>query len=119
MDKADALLKRIEQQLATNRQVKRFEALYNVSRMLGSSLNLQVVLNQVMDAIIELTGAERGFLMLADDDGSIVVQAARNFDQKTLSSEESQFSRTVTNKVLDTGEPLLIMTCVLAARYVQ
>src|SRR5688572_23586397 len=45
-------------------QSERLARLYTVSRLIGSSLDLQTVLEQVMDALIELTGAERGFLML-------------------------------------------------------
>src|SRR5262245_10293548 len=44
-------------------QQERLAKLYDVSRVIGSSLDLQTVLNQVMDSIIELTSAERGFLM--------------------------------------------------------
>ncbi|GAB4312871.1 MAG: hypothetical protein Kow00117_05600 [Phototrophicales bacterium] len=107
IDKLDNLLMRVGQEQANQTQAARFEALYNVSRVLGSSLDLQVVLDQVMDAIIQLTNAERGFLMLRDDDGGLTVKAARNFDQQTLGSEDFKFSRTVANRVLDTGEPIL------------
>ncbi|VAW38965.1 hypothetical protein MNBD_CHLOROFLEXI01-17, partial [hydrothermal vent metagenome] len=48
------------------RQEARLAALYEVSSQLGKSLDLGEVLNQVMDSIIQLTGAERGFLMLYD-----------------------------------------------------
>lgn len=109
INKVNDLLSRVENQINTGKQARRFEALYNVSRILGSSLDRQVVLDQVMDAIIQLTSAERGFLMFADDDGEIAVQAARNIDQQTLTDEEFKYSRTVTNHVLDTGEPLLIV----------
>ncbi len=85
----------------------RFQALYNVSRSLGASLELQTVLDEVMDAIIQLTGAERGFLMLRDDDGGLKVKAARNLDQQTLGSQEFNYSRTIANRVLDTGEALV------------
>jgi signal transduction histidine kinase len=85
------------------KQAGQFEALYNVSRVLGTSLDLQTVLDQVMDAVIQLTGAERGFLMLRDDDGGLRVVAARNFDQETLSSDQFKFSRTFANTVLDQG----------------
>ena len=84
-----------------------FEALYNVSRVLGTSLDLQTVLDQVMDAVIQLTGAERGFLMLRNDDGGLRVVAARNFDQETLSSDQFKFSRTFANTVLDTGKAVV------------
>lgn len=43
------------------RQEARLAALYEVSSQLGKTLDLGEVLNQVMDSIIQLTGAERGF----------------------------------------------------------
>lgn len=107
IDKMSTLLERVGQQQAERSQIQRLEALYNVSRVLGSSLNLQTVLDQVMDSIIQLTGAERGFLMLRDDDGGVTVRTARNFDQQTLSDEALHYSRTITNHVLDSGAPIL------------
>jgi signal transduction histidine kinase len=88
-------------------QQERIAKLYEVSRVIGSSLELQTVLNQVMDAIIQLTGAERGFLMLLDDDGNLNVKVARNFDQETLESSAFALSRTVTRKVLESGQAIV------------
>ncbi len=88
-------------------QQERLAALYEVSRVIGSSLDLQTVLDQVMDAIIQLSGAERGFLMLLDDDGDLDVRVARNFDQETLSSDSFAVSRTITRRVVDTGAPVV------------
>jgi signal transduction histidine kinase len=107
VNKMDNLLERLAQDRTEQSQSSRFEALYNVSRVLGSSLELQTVLDQVMDAIIQLTKAERGFLMLNDDDGGLTVKVARNFDQQTLSSDDFRFSSTVVNRVLDSGEAIL------------
>lgn len=107
IDKLDNLLLRVGEEQAHQSQSSKFEALYNVSRMLGSSLDLQVVLDQVMDAIIQLTGAERGFLMLRDDDGNLQVKAARNFDQQNLDSGDFKYSRTVCNIVIDSAKPIL------------
>lgn len=107
VDKLISLIERIDMQQKQQSRVTRLEALYNVSRVLGSSLELQIVLDQVMDSIIQLTGAERGFLMLRDDDGGLTVKAARNLDQETLADEDFKYSRTVTNQVLDTGLPIL------------
>jgi K+-sensing histidine kinase KdpD len=101
------LLARVDSERKQRKKEGRFQALYNVSRLLGSSLDLQTVLDQVMDAIIQLTGAERGFLMLRDDDGGLTVKAARNLDQQTLTSENFKFSRTITNQVLDSGKAVL------------
>jgi K+-sensing histidine kinase KdpD len=100
-------LSRVESERKAHKKEGRLQALYDVSRVIGSSLDLQVVLDQVMDAIIQLTGAERGFLMLRDDDGGLKVNAARNIDQQTLSNDNFKFSRTVVNQVLDSGKPIL------------
>ena len=82
----------------------RLIALYEVSRMLGSSLDIDEVINQVMDAVIQLTGAERGFLMLADEaTEELDIMAARNFERMNLDQREMDVSRTVIKEVLHTG----------------
>lgn len=112
-----ALLDQVEAEHRQHKKESRFQALYSVSRLLGSSLDLQVVLDQVMDAIIQLTSAERGFLMLRDDDGGLAVKAARNFDQQTLSSEDFKYSRTIANQVLDGGKALLTTNAIEDPRF--
>ena len=84
-------------------QHERIEMLYRVSQAMGSSLDLQEVLNRVMDAVIELTRADRAFLILRDDDGTMSVEAARNMDQETIQAENFRYSRSVVDSVLDTG----------------
>ncbi len=60
---------------------ERLAALYRVSRWLGTSLDLDQVIGGVMDAVIALTGAERGLLALLDgEQNRLRVRAARNFD---------------------------------------
>ncbi|MCA0454709.1 MAG: GAF domain-containing protein [Chloroflexi bacterium] len=111
------LLGRIAEERKQRKKEGRFQALYNVSRLLGESLDLQTVLNQVMDAIIHLTGADRGFLMLRNDDGGMTVQVARNLDQKTLGSDDFKFSHTITNQVLDSGRPIVTNNAVEDPRF--
>ncbi|HEX2620417.1 MAG TPA: GAF domain-containing protein [Phototrophicaceae bacterium] len=119
VDKMNGLLERLNQERQETRNVQRYEALYDVSKSLGSSLDLQVVLDQVMDAIIKLTGAERAFLMLQDDDGGLRIRAARNFDQQTLDSDNSRYSRTIANQVLDSGQPILTTNATEDPRFNQ
>lgn len=86
----------------------RLAALYEVSSQLGTSLDLTEVLNQVMDAIIQLTGAERGYLVLFDDDtGELKPVAARNVDQETIAGSSMNISRTVIERAVATGEGIL------------
>lgn len=91
-----------------NTEQARLAALYEVSSQLGTSLDLSEVLNQVMDAIIQLTGAERGFMMLYDEvSGQLRTEAARNVDQKKIETQSMQISRTVLKRAATTGESIL------------
>jgi signal transduction histidine kinase len=87
---------------------ERLAALYRVSRALGSSLDLEDVLRQSMDAVIELTGAERGFLMLIKlGTDELEMKAGRNFRQENIQKDEMEFSRSVIETVMQTGKGVL------------
>lgn len=117
VDKVSGKLKELAEEKQAQKALGRFEALYRVSRILGTSLDLQTVLDQVMDAVIQLTGAERGFLMLHDDDGNLTTKVARNFDQQTLESSALEYSRTVANLVIDTGKAVLTINALEDPRF--
>lgn len=94
--------------IAISEEQSRLAALYRVSQTLGASLNTDEVLKQVMDAVIALTGAERGFLMLIDPDtGDLNLRAARNFVQETLEQKDMEVSRTVIDTVVESAEGLI------------
>lgn len=113
----DRLLEELSARHQDTMQQRSLAALYEVSRVIGSSLDLQTVLDQVMDAIIRLTEAERGFLMLLDDDGKLEVRVARNFDQETLESGEFAVSRTITRQVVNSGEAVVTTNAQTDPRY--
>jgi len=105
---AQKRLKQLQRTLEDGEGQSRLAALYRVSRSLGSSLNIDEVLTQVMDAVIQLTGAERGFLTLIEPEtGKLDMRAVRNIEQKSLQREEMEFSRTVIRSVLESGEGLV------------
>jgi putative nucleotidyltransferase with HDIG domain len=82
-------------------------ALMNVGQMINSSLGLKRVLEEVMDSLIALMRAERGFLMLREPNGELSVRIARGIDQINLDAEAFKVSRTVVRRVVDLGEPVL------------
>jgi len=82
-------------------------ALANISQVVNSSLNPDEVLRIVMDTIIRLTKAERGFLMLRDQNGELVTKLARNWEQESLDPSEFEISRTVVDRVASEGLPVL------------
>ena len=61
----------------------------------------------VLDTVIELTDAERGFLLLEDESGELNVKAARNIDQRTLETEELALSKSIARQAAAGGEPVV------------
>jgi len=94
------------------------EALYGISQAIGSSLDLQQVLNEVMDQIIRLTEAERAFLMLVDpESGDLEFRAARNMDRETIDSSAFEISRSIVKQVADSGEPIVTTNAQMDPRF--
>jgi PAS domain S-box-containing protein len=60
-----------------------------------------------MDTIVRLTGAERGFLMLHDETGQMTTRIARNWEQESLNASEFAISRTIIQKVIDSGTAVI------------
>ncbi len=81
-------------------------ALFHVTQLVNSPLDLNQVLNQVMDQIIQLTQAERGFLMLVHN-GDLEFQVARNMDRQTIEGPSFQISRTIVQHVVQQGQPII------------
>jgi adenylate cyclase len=82
-------------------------ALTNIGQIVNSSLRVEDVLRIVMDTIIRLTGAERGFLMLRGDDGNLGMRIARNWEQESIKPSEFEISQTVVNRVINEGVPIV------------
>lgn len=82
-------------------------ALMKVGEMINSSLGKRRVLEEVMDRLIELMHAERGFLMLRGPDGKLEVEIARGIDHVNLNEEAFKVSRTIVERVAATGETIL------------
>ena len=86
----------------------RLAALYEVSQALSSSLKVEEVLNIVVDSAIELTRAERGFLMLFNEEtGALDFRAARNIKQEDLDEQAFEVSRSVVKEAAQSGKPVV------------
>jgi len=97
------------QNLITSMEEERrsLRALTEVGQVINSSLELNEVLQIVMDNIIRLTGAERGFLMLKNEAGELTIRIARNWTKESIDPSEISISHTVIYRVVNTGLPVL------------
>ena len=82
-------------------------ALADTTQAVNSSLELDEVLRLVMDTIVRLTEAERGFLMLRDAQGEMTTRVARNWEQESINPNEFAISRTIIQRVIESGAPVL------------
>jgi PAS domain S-box-containing protein len=98
----------VSQQVAKQKEEHdNYLALANISQLVNSSLQVDDVLRVVMDTIVRLTGAERGFLMLKDSQEKLSIHIARNWERESLDESDTTLSRTVVNQVLVEGQPIL------------
>src|SRR5688500_2723215 len=88
-------------------QYSHLKALAGIGQVVNSTLEIDEVLQTVMDTIVRLTGAERGFLMLRDERGEMAIRIARNWEQESINKNEFAISRTVVERVIDGGEAIL------------
>ncbi len=104
----ESMLFRVSKQVnAVEEERSKLLALANTTQAVNSSLELDEVLQLVMDTIIRLTEAERGFLMLRDTQGEMVTRVARNWEQESINPNEFAISRTIIQRVIESGEPVL------------
>jgi len=99
----------LEQSVGDQMKLKQSQlrALMSVGQVINSSLGLRRVFEEVMDSLISLMHAERGFLMLRESNGEMAVQIARGIAHINLDEEAFKVSKTVVRKVVDTGAPVL------------
>jgi len=82
------------------------EALLEVSQAINSSLVLDDILQTVMKRAVSLSRAERGFLMLLDEEGELQFKIAHNISKESLNKEDFRISMSIANKAASTGESI-------------
>lgn len=77
-------------------------------RALGSERVLDDVLALVLDSAIEVTGAERGFIMLANEDGGLDFKLGRAQGRISLPGRTFETSRKIPEDVFATGKQRIV-----------
>ena len=82
------------------------EVLLRIIARVSESRDLDPLLVDIVDYSVELTEAERGFLILMDGEGNPYIRVARGPDKREV-KEDLRFSRSIVRGVLETQEPKL------------
>lgn len=90
-----------------SRSYRRLEALYKATQIMSSAHHLDSKLSQVLDLVIEVLGAERGFILLKDETkNALVTRVARAMG---AGLEASSPSMGIASRSAVDGEPVLMM----------
>jgi transcriptional regulator with GAF, ATPase, and Fis domain len=94
--------------------------LQEVGQAITSELDLNRLLEKLMDAVLELARAERGFIILrAPGAKSDTITVARNIDRELVDRPELKISRSISQEVIRTGRPLLLTNAIDDERFLD
>ncbi len=82
-----------------------FEKLQHLAEDLSQEYSVHSILTHVMDDVIGLVNADKGFLLLIRD-GRIQSQVSRNYNQESI--DDNLFSDSIVQRVIETKKPLII-----------
>ena len=79
------------------------KALYEINAMIRSIFDIDTLLEKILSAIIKVLKAERGFILLKDENtGELIPKAVHNRNAREIS-----VSKTIVNKIFETGESII------------
>jgi transcriptional regulator with GAF, ATPase, and Fis domain len=84
-----------------------YQKLYDFSARLMEKHDLTELLNELMDSVIEITNADKGFLILMEGT-DLDVKVARNLKRENIADAVSQLSDSIIAKVVETRRPVII-----------
>ena len=84
-----------------------YTKLYEFSDQLMHVRDLTELLDRLMDAVIQITNADKGFLILAEGE-TLDIKVARNLNRENIADAISQLSDSIIAKVVKTRRPVII-----------
>ncbi len=82
-----------------------------------SATRIEDALGLTLDAVIAVTGAERGFLVLLTEEGELEVRAARQWNREKISNARREVSKRILRHVVEAGKPVLLTDAMNAGRF--
>ncbi len=89
---------------ATDEERRELALLYEVAGLMASSFQLSELLHMIIERATGLVGAERGYVVLVNDQGERDIAAARHFDPE---NPDDAYSTSLVCKVIESGAPIL------------
>lgn len=90
-----------------NQRLQEINAIYTVGKSVTSSLDVNEVLERIVDASVNLTQSEEGFILLMEN-GKLYLRAAKNMNEELATRFYAEASDPVARQVIRTGRPTML-----------
>jgi transcriptional regulator with GAF, ATPase, and Fis domain len=118
----------------TDLQLSGLRKLFDFSEKLMTQRKLDELLEAMLDAVIEVTGAEKGLILLLEDGGSgaapssssaagdggaskPVIRASRHVKREAIADTSGAISDSIVRRVLETGRPVIVSDALSDAQF--
>jgi transcriptional regulator with GAF, ATPase, and Fis domain len=91
----------------TSQRLLALESLVRFSERLLGANDLGRLVDELLDALLEVTHADKGFLILLED-GEMTVRAARNVARETIEGAMARVSDSIIQRVVETRRPIVV-----------
>jgi len=91
----------------TMAELNSYKRLFEFSQRLMDSYEIPSLLDQLLDVVVKVTNADKGFIVLVES-GEPVVKVARNLRRETISDAVSHLSDAILARVIESKKPLII-----------
>jgi transcriptional regulator with GAF, ATPase, and Fis domain/serine/threonine protein kinase len=92
--------------------------LHEIAAAMGHERDIQKLLECIMDAVLDLVDAERGFIILKSAGSAHrTVTVARNLERQIVQEPERKISESISRQVLRTGKPVIARNAIGDSRF--
>ncbi len=95
------------------------EHLLLVSRKMAEMRDLEPLLSYAIDEVLQLVGAERGYIVLVGEDERLDFKVKRGADGADLMSETDMISRSILDKVIQNSQSLIVSNAMGDTRFAE
>jgi len=95
--------------ISLERKIKELTVLYEISQLIGSSLDCRQVFPDILNTFHFLLGMNRGTITLLDaQTGELEIRAAHGMTEEEVKRGRYLVGEGITGKVVETGEPVVV-----------
>lgn len=103
--------------VANEERRRRREVSVEITRRLDAANGLQTLLNDVLGSVLELSGTQRGFVMLANDRADFDMAAMRQLGQEMLSDAAFSGSLRAVRRAVEIAHPVVVCDAAAATGF--